>query len=179
MKQDLTNQDYIAKQIKDPDELLKELEDSLRWHDKLYLPVYRFFRWTIWERIRPGKWKHWYERARYGHSYQDQWSIDYWLVDNLIPMLKQIKYERHGTPMEFFRKKDGVDRDGNPTDEATVLADKRYDEVLDKMIYGLKCGRTIQNLDYDYNSAKKTKQMMKSVEKSFQLIGKHLFSLWD
>jgi hypothetical protein len=47
------------------------------------------------------------------------------------------------------------------------------------MIYGLKCGRTIQNLDFDYNSAKKTKQMMKSVEKSFQLIGKHLFSLWD
>jgi hypothetical protein len=81
--------------------------------------------------------------------------------------------------MEFFRKKDGVDQDGNPTDEATILADKRYDEALDKMIYGLKCAKAINDLDFDHNNAKKTKQMMKSVEKSFQLIGKHLFSLWD
>ena len=94
-------------------------------------------------------------------------------------MLKKIRYVRMGTPMEFFRKKDGVDKDGNPTDEAQVLANKRYDEVLNKMIYGLKCAKAIQDLDYDYTDLKRTKQMSKSIEKSFQLIGKHLFDLWD
>ena len=142
-------------------------------------PLYRFFVWTIWDNIRPETWKHWYQRARYGHSYQDNWSIDYFLIENLIPMLKKIRYDRMGTPMNFFRKKDGVDEAGSPTDKAQDLADKRYDEVLDKIIYGLKCAKTINDGDYDYKDNKRTKQKMKSVEKSFQLIGKHLFSLWD
>jgi len=155
-------------------------DESLTRYEKIYYPIYRFFVWTIWDNIRPGTWKHWYQRARYGHSYQDNWSIDYFLIDNLLPMLKKLRYDRTGTPMEFFRKKDmGVDESGNPTDVAQVLADKRYDELLDKIIYGLKCAKAIQDLDYNYKNNKKAKQMMKSVEKSFQLIGKHLFCLWD
>ena len=166
-----STQDYI--------DWAEESEKPLLWYEKIYYPIYRFFVWTIWENIRPGTWKHWYQRARYGHSYQDNWSIDYFLIENLIPMLKKIRHDRMGTPMNFFRKKDGVDESGSPTDEAQDLADKRYDEILDKMIYGLKCAKVIQDLDYDYKNNKRTKQMMKSVEKSFQLIGKHLFSLWD
>ena len=119
------------------------------------------------------------QRGRRGWSDQDAWSIDYWLVDNLIPMLKRIRYDRTGTPMNFFRKKDGVDKHGNPTDGAQVLADKRYDEVLDKIIYGLKCAKALQDLDYDYKDKNKTKLLNKRVEKTFTLIGKHLFTLWD
>ena len=119
------------------------------------------------------------QRGRRGWSDQDAWSIDYWLVDNLIPMLKRIRYDRTGTPMNFFRKKDGVDKHGNPTDGAQVLADKRYDEVLDKIIYGLKCAKALQELDYDYKDKNKTKLLNKRVEKTFTLIGKHLFTLWD
>ena len=81
--------------------------------------------------------------------------------------------------MNFYRKKDGVDKHGNPTDGAQVLADKRYDEVLDKIIYGLKCARALQELDYDYKDKNKTKLLNKRVEKTFTLIGKHLFTLWD
>jgi hypothetical protein len=170
MKTELT-QDYV--------DLAEVCKKPLMWHEKIYYPIYRFFVLTIWDNIRPGIWKHWYQRARYGHSYQDNWSIDYFLIENLIPMMKKIRYNRTGTPMDFFRKKDGVDEAGSPTDEAQDLADKRYDEVLDKIIYGLKCAKAINDLDYDYKDNKRTKQMMKSVEKSFQLIGKHLFSLWD
>ena len=166
-----STQDYV--------DWIEESKKPLLWHEKIYYPIYRFFVWTVWDSIRPGTWKHWYQRARYGHSYQDNWSIDYFLIENLIPMLKKIRHDRTGTPMDFFRKKDGIDESGSPTDEAQDLADKRYDEVLDKMIYGLKCAKVIQDLDYDYKNNKRTKQMMKSVEKSFQLIGKHLFSLWD
>ena len=119
------------------------------------------------------------QRGRRGWSDQDAWSIDYWLVDNLIPMLKRIRYDRTGTPMNFYRKKDGVDKHGNPTDGAQALADKRYDEVLDKIIYGLKCAKALQELDYDYKDKNKTKLLNKRVEKTFTLIGKHLFTLWD
>ena len=94
-------------------------------------------------------------------------------------MLKRLKRDSHGTPSSMFRKKDGIDKDGNSTDEANLLAQQRWDNVLNEIIYGLKCAKTINDLDYDYNDSKRTKQMMKSVEKSFQLIGKHLFSLWD
>ena len=127
----------------------------------------------------PSYTKFFIQRGRRGWSDQDAWSIDYWLVDNLIPMLKRIRYDRTGTPMNFFRKKDGVDKHGNPTDGAQVLADKRYDEVLDKIIYGLKCAKALQELDYDYKDKNKTKLLNKRVEKTFTLIGKHLFTLWD
>ena len=119
------------------------------------------------------------QRGRRGWSDQDAWSIDYWLVDNLIPMLKRIRYDRTGTPMTFYRKKDGVDKDGNPTDRASRLAERRWDDMLDKIIYGLKCAKALQELDYDYKDKNKTKLLNKRVEKTFTLIGKHLFTLWD
>jgi len=127
----------------------------------------------------PSRTKFFIQRGRRGWSDQDAWSIDYWLVDNLIPMLKRIRYDRTGTPMNFYRKKDGVDKDGNPTDRASRLAEQRWDEVLDKIIYGLKCAKALQELDYDYKDKNKTKLLNKRVEKTFTLIGKHLFTLWD
>jgi len=34
-------------------------------------------------------------------------------------------------------------------------------------------------LDYDYKDKELTKRLTKSSQRSFELIGKHLFSLWD
>ena len=107
------------------------------------------------------------------------WSIDTWLVNNLIPMLERLKRDKHGTPISMFRKKDGVDKDGNSTDVADVLAEQRWDNVLNEIIYGLKCAKKIQDLDYDYEDKELTKRLTKSYQRSFELIGKHLFSLWD
>ena len=119
------------------------------------------------------------QRGRRGWSDQDAWAIDYWLVDNLIPMLKRLKNESLGTPSSMFRKKDGVDKDGNPTDKASRFAEQRWDDMLGEIIYGLKCARALQELDYDYKDKKKTRLLNKRVEKTFTLIGKHLFTLWD
>jgi hypothetical protein len=79
----------------------------------------------------------------------------------------------------MFRKKDGVDKDGRATDEADVLAEQRWDNVLNEILYGLKCAKKIQDLDYDYEDKELTKRLTKSSQRSFELIGKHLFSLWD
>jgi ketol-acid reductoisomerase len=77
----------------------------------------------------------------------------------------------------MFRQKDGVDKDGNPTDEATVLAEQRWENVLNEITYGLKCAKKIQ--DYDYEDKELAKKLKKSSQRSFELIGKHLFNLWD
>jgi hypothetical protein len=79
--------------------------------------------------------------------------------------------------MSMFKKKDGFDKDGIPTDEANVLAAQRWDNVLNEIIYGLKCAKTIQ--DYDYKDKEEYKRLTKSSQRSFEMIGKHLFNLWD
>ena len=148
-----------------------------RWYNKyIVLPIGTAYRW-LWE--LPYCIKYFVQRGRRGWSDQDAWSIDTWLVDNLIPMLERLKNNKYGTPSSMFRKKDGVDKDGNSTDEAHRLAEQRWDNVLREIIYGLKCAKKIQDLDYDYKDKELTKKLTKSVQKSFTLIGKHLFNLWD
>jgi len=150
-----------------------------KWEDYIYYPVYHFVRWKFWERVRPGKLKHYYQRARYGHSYMDAWGVDYFLVDNLIPLLTKLKENHISVSTTFFRKKDGVDENGNPTDEAWKLAEQRFNNLLNEIIYGLKCAKRVHDVDYDIKEPGEAKRLMKSAERSFQLIGKHLFTLWD
>jgi len=57
------------------------------------------------------------------------------------------------------------------------LAEQRWENVLGEIIYGLKCAKTIQN--YDYEDKEEHKRLTKSSQRSFELIGKHLFDLWD
>ena len=85
------------------------------WYEKawaiIYYPLYRLFYREIWERIRPGALKHYYQRARYGYSYQDCWSID-WHLSNIIPkMLKQMKGNLNGCPSEIAEKWRKEDKD--------------------------------------------------------------------
>ena len=167
----MNNKEHLAEWIDD----LNVWEN--KWHNK-YL-VMPFNRTTTRLIGLPSRIKFFIQRARRGWSDEDSWSVDYWLVDKLIPMLKRLKNESQGTPMLMFRKKDGVDKDGNPTDEASRLAEQRWDDMLGEIIYGLKCAKSIQELDYDYKDKKKTKLLNKRVEKTFTLIGKHLFTLWD
>ena len=81
-----------------------------------YYPVRNFFRWKVWEPISPSMLKHYYQRARYGHSYRDTWDVDHWLIENLIPMIKILRDRNEGIPVSFIKEEDGVGDDGNPTD---------------------------------------------------------------
>jgi len=146
-----------------------------------------FFRWKVWEPISPSMLKHYYQRARYGHSYRDTWSIDYWLLDNLIPMIKRIRDRDIGIPVTFIKEEDGVETNGNPTDHAIDLAGQRWRNTLGEILYGLKCARFIRDDESRWLSdgtleplgKRRNKKMNKSIERSFNLIGQHLFSLWD
>ena len=149
-------------------------KENAKWYNKYFaIPFQRFIQAI---KDSPSEVKWFYQRGSRGWSDRSAWSIDTWLVDNLIPMLERLKNNKHGTPASMFRKKDGVDKDGNSTDEAHRLAEQRWDNVLREIIYGLKCAKTIQ--DYDYKDVE-VKKLTKSSKRSFELIGKHLFNLWD
>ena len=92
-----------------------------------------------------------------------------------------MKKEKLGVPSSMYRDEDGMRRNG----EADVLAEQRWNNVLNEIIYGLKCAKKLQDMDYDYEDKELTKRLTKSSQlqrssaRSFNLIGKHLFNLWD
>ena len=150
-------------------------KENVKWYNKYFVIPFERFMQPIKDFPSEAKW--FYQRGSRGWSDRSAWSIDTWLVDNLIPMLERLKNNKQGTPSTMFRQKDGVDKDGNPTDEASVLAEQRWENVLSEIIYGLKCAKTIQN--YDYEDKEDVKKLTKSSQRSFELIGKYLFNLWD
>jgi hypothetical protein len=152
-------------------------KENARWYNKYFVIPFHTFINII--KNSPSEVKWFYQRGSRGWSDRSAWSIDTWLVDNLIPMLERLKRDKHGTPSTMFRKKDGVSKNGIPTDEANILAEQRWNNVLREIIYGLKCAKKIEDLDYDYEDEELTKRLTKSSQRSFELIGKHLFSLWD
>ena len=152
-------------------------EENEMWYNKYFVIPVRSSIYAIME--FPSKVKWFYQRGSRGWSDRSAWSIDIWLIDNLIPMLEQLKRDKHGTPFSMYRKKDGDDKHGNPTEEADRLAEQRWNNVLNEILFGLKCAKKIQDLDYDYKDKNLTSRLTKSAQRSFNLIGKHLFSLWD
>jgi len=150
-------------------------EEAAKWYNKYFVIPFQRFIQSIKDFPSEAKW--FYQRGSRGWSDRSAWSIDTWLVDNLIPMLERLETNKQGTPSTMFRQKDGVDKDGNPTDEASVLAEQRWENVLNEIIYGLKCAKKIQ--DYDYEDKEIAKKLKKSSQRSFELIGKYLFNLWD
>jgi hypothetical protein len=152
-------------------------EENEKWYNKYFVIPFHTFITTI--KNFPSEVKWFYQRGSRGWSDRSAWSIDTWLVDNLIPMLERLERNKHGTPMSMYRKKDGVSKNGIPTDEANILAEQRWNNVLREIIYGLKCAKKIEDLDYDYEDKELTKRLTKSYQRSFELTGKHLFSLWD
>ena len=167
----------------DWEEMMDYRRSQLPWYQRawefVYFPVYRFVVHSVWDKIRPGTIKHYYQRAKQGYSYQDNWSIDHYMVDTLIPMFKNLKKDSFGISMEFYDEKDGVDGDGNPTEEADVKAEERQQNVYSEIIYGLKCAKLIQEADYDYKKDGEYERLNKSVKRSFELIGDHFFTFWD
>ena len=153
-----------------------------KFEEFFYYPVRNFFRWKVWEPISPSMLKHYYQRARYGHSYRDTWDVDHWLIENLIPMIKILRDRNEGIPTTFIKEEDGIGDDGNPTDHAIDLAGIRWRNTLGEIIYGLKCARFIKSDGWgtlEPLGKRRNKKMTKSVKRSFNLIGEHLFSLWD
>ena len=134
-----------------------------KYLENVYYPIYRFF-YGIWDNIKPSNFKHWYQRARYGYSYRDCWSIDWYLADIIPKMINQLKENLHGVPGEF------IPEDGEVTDKEV----DKWESILDKIANTFK-------LEYEILESYRimTKKEKKSHDEGWKLFRKYFGHLWD
>ena len=63
------------------------------------------------------------QRGKQGYCYRDVWSIDYYLMEILPPMLEKLKKDTHGFPAD--------------------LTEVEWNETLDNMILGFAAGKRL------------------------------------
>ena len=118
----------------------------------------------------------------------DTWSMDHTLAPIILPMLKQLKETKHGAPyvesadvpkelrmnvhQKVAYKKDGT------TDENFF---KRWDWVLDEMIYAFDCKANKDDvyMRFDKTEKKTMEKEQERISNGFRLFGKYYENLWD
>ena len=118
------------------------------------------------------------------HPY-DTWNMDHTLALIVLPMLKQLKETTHGAPAVEFQD---VPKELHPNEEEIAglyhgeTDDnyfKRWDYVLDEMIYAFDCKA---NLDEPYiriEDIEEAKREQERISNGFRLFGKYYEGLWD
>ena len=166
-----------------------------KYLDNIYYPIYRFF-YGIWDNIKPSNFKHWYQRARYGYSYRDCWSIDWYLADIIPKMINQLKGNLHGVPGDIADKYVAEDKHDIDMTHATAEWESILDkianafkleyEILDSTLYDCadkkeedKMKELMKETDYHTNCRIMTKKEKNSRDEGWKLLRKYFGSLWD
>jgi len=119
---------------------------------------------------------------------QDTWSMDHTLAPIILPMLKQLKETKHGAPV--------VDNEDVPVNlrapEKDVLKYKelgetdpdffkRWDWVLDEMIYAFDCKANKDDvfMRFGIEDQVRMKKEQERISNGFRLFGKYYEALWD
>ena len=156
------------------EQLIEQKRTDSPWYERtwefVYYPIYRFFYWRIWDNIKPSNFKHWYQRARYGYSYRDCWSIDWYLADIIPKMINQLKENLHGVPSDIADKYVAEDKHDIDMTHATA----EWESILDKIANTFKLEHEI--LDSCHTMTKKEK---KSHDEGWKLFRKYFGNLWD
>lgn len=125
--------------------------------------------------------KHYYQRCKYGFSYQDVWSFDDYLCDIIPPAVRKLKEDCCGCPGELWDKE-------RINDEC-----HRWKEILEEIAQGFEAAQKITGLKYfkyekskdspDYFvheiDEKKAKLLTKKYERGMELFSKYFLSLWS
>lgn len=115
------------------------------------------------------------QRFKRGYSYSDVWSLNYWFMTTVKPMLIHLRDHGVGVPLDLYL--DGADNER-----------KAWEDILTEMIECLDNMNEEQIYDkYDLWGRHKTKEdyelindlMDKSKDRFFKLFSKHFYSLWD
>ena len=120
----------------------------------------------------------------------DTWNLDATLAQIIYPMLVQLKATKHGVPSEFcevggedYSEQDSFDFYKETHDESWEIASKKWDEILDKMIWSFQ-QLTIDdyndkyhhgNSEYDWVKSDKTfaNPITGKVEPTWQMVDKN------
>ena len=106
-------------------------------------------------------------RVKIRVDYWDTWNLDHTLALIIIPCLKQLKREKHGTP--------GTDVEDGPEEfkEEKDFSSKRWEWILDEMIW------SFENIVDEDNHLIWNKETEERVQNGLRLFGKYYRSLWD
>lgn len=111
-------------------------------------------------------------RGKNGYSYMDAWSVDYYLCDVIIGLVKLLKTNLHGAPSNLFDNEAE-----NPT--------WKWEEILDKIIEGFKAAHALLEMDYmdGCHSREEWEPKQKALEAKYNegmdLFKEYFFNLWD
>jgi hypothetical protein len=131
-----------SRAYKSVDELIDHLKEKDVWYKELYLiirvraaqfldiprDVYRFFVRGIQRWVR-------------GWCDEDVWGVDYYLMEIIPPMLRQLKETKQGIPVIVGKME---------TDEEMAEAEKLWNAVLDSIIWTFETGKKIAENDLAY-----------------------------
>lgn len=116
----------------------------------------------------------------------DTWSMDHTLAPIILPMLKQLKAEKHGAPQVDYKdvpkelrpsKKeiDAYNKDCT-TDENFFV---RWDWVMDEMIYAFDCKANKDDVYMRIDDRVEMQKEQERISNGFRLFGKYYEALWD
>ena len=118
----------------------------------------------------------------------DTWSMDHTLAHIVLPMLKQLKATKHGSPnvdnedvpINLRAKEDDVlkYKELGETDPDFF---KRWDWVLDEMIYAFDCkvNKDEVYVRFDIKDRIGMEKEQERISNGFRLFGKYYENLWD
>ena len=118
------------------------------------------------------------------HNY-DTWSMDHTLSLIILPMLKQLKASTHGAPA--VEEKDVPIELRIPPDQIMGIYQgetdknyfKRWEYVLDEMIYSFDCKANKDEPHIRIKDIEEAKKEQNRISNGFRLFGKYYESLWD
>lgn len=114
----------------------------------------------------------------------DTWSMDSTLGYIIIPMLKQLKETKQGSPMvddddvpEIFRSTQDKEYDPNNKDgDLDKFFFRRWDWVMDEMIWAFEAARDDYALQVPTEAYK---DVQNRIQNGYRLFGKYYSGLWD
>ena len=115
----------------------------------------------------------------------DTWSMDHTLAYIVLPMLKQLKEIKHGAP--YVDEKDVPKELWPPKEQISAMYQgqtddnhfKRWDWVLDEMIYAFDCKANKDDVWMRLEDKKEIDKEQKRISNGFRLFGKYYENLWD
>lgn len=117
-----------------------------------------------------------YQRVFRGWDDKAVWSLDHYLAKIIPQILKKLKEDKEGTPMEFFNGLPYEDENTySYSEESIKIADERWNAVLDEMILGFER----YNKLWETSSYEEEREGYKKVERALELLKLHFENLWD
>ena len=178
-----------------------EWSDNEDWEDRAWECVEDFFQWIYNHTVNLYLDKHEPKISVKIHKY-DTWSMDHTLAYIVVPMLKQLKETKHGSP--YVEDSDVPEnlRNNSPKDKEFWNGDiddnhhARWDWVMDEMIWAFeqKCrddwtkdyyGPWIESegeslgCNFEWEDPNGREAHQKRMTNGFRLFGKYYENLWD